>query len=192
MMQRVEIFQGLGGDATHGDISDFYPRYLAALKLAIDTAEPFDTGWYGCKKEIQTARISCLQDPEKVEIQVSCGMDNTNDLIDTAIWEAFGKNDYAGSGYEAMRKRYPGATDAQIERAIERIQDRTHGDITMGDDNYAKSEKVIEIGSPEEAMEAIMATLQELAASSTRELKQRYQSLVNIIRDSMDNLMEEA
>jgi len=188
MLINTNIFEGLSGDAAKWGASDFYE---AALRLALESAEPFDTGWYSTKKESQTARISCLEDPEKVSIEVSCGMDNTPDLIDTAIWEAFGGNEYAGSGDEAMRKRYPQATEAQIEEAISDLEARTHGYITLGDDNYAGASKTVEIGSPEEAMEAIKEVIDELVDQAEQELEGRYQSLVKIIQDDMDGIMEQ-
>ena len=85
MLIDTNIFEGLGCDAAKWGASDFYEAHEAALRLALESAEPFDTGWYSTKKESQTARISCLEDPENVSIEVSCGMDDTPELIDTAI-----------------------------------------------------------------------------------------------------------
>ncbi len=49
----LRIFEGLHGmDGAKWGVSDFYEEYETALRDAIGSGAPFDTGWYGVKKEI--------------------------------------------------------------------------------------------------------------------------------------------
>ncbi len=54
-------------------VGDFYDGNEEELRNAIESGEPFDTGWHGFKKEIQSMRIH--RDENGVEIQVSAAMD---------------------------------------------------------------------------------------------------------------------
>lgn len=54
-METLEAFRR--GDGAHRGLSDWYPENEAALKAALDAHKPFDTGWYGSKHEIASARI---------------------------------------------------------------------------------------------------------------------------------------
>ena len=191
LLQPVKIFESLGGgDAAHWGLTDFYPQHLEALEKALNDAEPFDTGWYSTKKECQTARVSCLEDPEKVSIQVSCGMDSISDLVDSAIWEAYGGNDYAPSGYDAMKKHYPHATDDQIQFAIDRFESQARDWYGFSDDNYEADSSTIEIGDPSEALELIKDTITSLASGCEKLLDDKYQLLVLAV-SNMNEIVEE-
>ena len=54
-------------------VGDFYDGNEEELRKAIESGEPFDTGWRGFKKEIQSMRIH--RDETGVEVQVSAAMD---------------------------------------------------------------------------------------------------------------------
>ena len=54
-------------------VGDFYDGNEGELRKAIESGEPFDTGWHGFKKEIQSMRIH--RDETEVEVQVSAAMD---------------------------------------------------------------------------------------------------------------------
>lgn len=45
------------GDGAHCGLSDWYEEKEAALQAALQAHAPFDSGWYGSKKEIASARI---------------------------------------------------------------------------------------------------------------------------------------
>lgn len=62
------------GDGSHWGLSDWYPENEAALQAALDAQEPFDTGWYGSKKEIASARIRS-EDGIKIKVDVSVSDD---------------------------------------------------------------------------------------------------------------------
>lgn len=76
------------GDAAHREISEFYPRFEAALKAAIDSGEDFDTDWRGCKHELQTIRIK--RENGNVTVSVSQNMVGGVELFEAAFFETFG------------------------------------------------------------------------------------------------------
>lgn len=81
-------------DITYGEyaskwgLTDFYDESAEKLKSALESGEDFDTGWFGCKKEINYAKyVKCGND---FEISVSAHIDDmyeSDDLIYDALWE---------------------------------------------------------------------------------------------------------
>ena len=74
--------------ASKWGISDFYEEAEKDLREALASGEDFDTGWFGCKKEINYARI--VRENEKITVSVTCNMDDLweqDDLIYDALWE---------------------------------------------------------------------------------------------------------
>ncbi|ABM96936.1 hypothetical protein [Methylibium petroleiphilum] len=101
----TRVFAGLKGmDAAKWGVSDFYDDNAEALRCAIATGNPFDTGWYSVKKEIQSARVSRARRNGPITIEVSASMDEARDLLDTAFWKAAGGNAYCSSGWDALTK----------------------------------------------------------------------------------------
>ena len=77
-----------GEYASKWSLTDFYEESEQRLRDAIESGEDFDTGWWGCKKEIRYARV-CREDGH-ISIEVSCHMDDLfdgDDLIYDALWE---------------------------------------------------------------------------------------------------------
>ena len=69
-------------------LTDFYLLSEDKLRAALDSGEDFDTGWFGCKKEIRYARYR--REGEDFTIDVSAHMDDlyeSEDLIYDALWE---------------------------------------------------------------------------------------------------------
>lgn len=81
-------------DITYGEyaskwgLADFYDESVEKLKSALESGEDFNTGWFGCKKEINYAKyVKCGND---FEISVSAHIDDmyeSDDLIYDALWE---------------------------------------------------------------------------------------------------------
>jgi len=71
-MKTLKAFQS--GDGAHCGLADWYPSKEAALRRALKARRPFDTGWYGSKKEIASARISSV-DGKTVDVEVSVSDD---------------------------------------------------------------------------------------------------------------------
>lgn len=85
-MKDIDICYGLY--AAKWGLTDFYEESEKKLKDALASGEDFDTGWWGCSKEIRSARI--VRDDEDVTVEVSCNMDDLFDgdaLIYDALWE---------------------------------------------------------------------------------------------------------
>jgi hypothetical protein len=62
------------GDGAHCGLTDWYPKKERALKRALKRQQPFDTGWYGSKKEIASARVYST-DGKTVLVEVSVSDD---------------------------------------------------------------------------------------------------------------------
>jgi hypothetical protein len=72
LMKTLKAFAS--GDGAHCGLTDWYPNKEAALRRALKARLPFDTGWYGSKKEIASARISSV-DGKTVDVEVSVSDD---------------------------------------------------------------------------------------------------------------------
>jgi hypothetical protein len=68
----LKAFQS--GNGAHCGLTDWYPDKEKALKRAIRSGKPFDTGWYGSKKEIASARIYSM-DGKTVQVEASVSDD---------------------------------------------------------------------------------------------------------------------
>ena len=85
-MKDIDICYGFY--AAKWSLTDFYDESEQKLKDALASGEDFDTGWWGCSKEIRYARI--VRDEDGITVEVSCHMDDLfdgNDLIYDALWE---------------------------------------------------------------------------------------------------------
>lgn len=69
----LSVFES--GDGAHCGLADWYEDKEAALKAALESGQPFDTGWYSSKKEIASARISSDGESVRVEVSVSDDFD---------------------------------------------------------------------------------------------------------------------
>ncbi len=97
-MKTLEAFQR--GDGAHCGLTDWYPENEAALKAALDTHQPFDTGWYSSKKEIASARI-WSDDGDSINIEVS-------------VFDDF---DTDGTGYRSTTEWTLDAVSAAVDAA---------------------------------------------------------------------------
>ena len=87
-MKEIDITENCGCYASKWGISDFYPEAETSLRQVLESGEDFDTGWFGCKKEINYARI--VKADGEIEVFVTCRMDDLwdeSDLIYDALWE---------------------------------------------------------------------------------------------------------
>lgn len=177
---RLRAFAENTGDGCHWGVTDWYPELEAAIIQALEAGVEFTTGWYGCKKEIHSACIS-VKDGE-AHVEVSAGMDDTCDLVDTAVWKVFGGNAYAGSGFEAAKKHFqeigePKA-DEEIEKIFEQIEENSNSTgVTFGDENYANAS-----GTCEANLTALTSKLNELMDEAEGQLDEMYEGLVSICR----------
>lgn len=87
-MKEIDIAEKTGCYASKWSISDFYEEAEKSLRSALESGEDFDTGWFGCKKEINYAKI--VREDGKITVSVCCHMDDfweSEDLIYDALWE---------------------------------------------------------------------------------------------------------
>lgn len=85
-MHNIDIEYGMY--ASKWGLSDFYEESKAKLMDALNSGEDFDTGWWGCKKEINYARI--CRENGRITVEVTAHMDDLydgDDLIYDALWE---------------------------------------------------------------------------------------------------------
>lgn len=84
-MKTIDICRG--EYASKWSLTDWYEESEQLLREALDSGEDFDTGWFGCRKEIRYARI-CREDGQ-ITVEVSSHMDDLfdgDDLIYDALW----------------------------------------------------------------------------------------------------------
>lgn len=93
MTEQLEAFKS--GDGSHWGLTDLYPEKEAALKAALESGEPFDTGWYGSKKEIASGRVHAhiISDGRQIVCEASVSDDfdtpgNGESIAEAATLEA--------------------------------------------------------------------------------------------------------
>ena len=85
-MKDIEFPNG-GIYASKWGLTDFYEGNDDVLRKAIESGEDFDTGEFGCKKEIRYARVH--RERGEFEVEVTAYMDDLwddGDLIYDALW----------------------------------------------------------------------------------------------------------
>lgn len=79
-MKEIDIAENTGEYASKWGISDFYEEAEQSLRDALASGEDFDTGWFGCKKEINYAQI--VREGGEITVYVSAHMDDLWDSED--------------------------------------------------------------------------------------------------------------
>lgn len=79
-MKTIDIAQHTGMYASKWGISDFYEEAEKDLREILASGEDFNTGWFGCKKEINYAQI--IREDGEIIVSVSCHMDGLWDEED--------------------------------------------------------------------------------------------------------------
>lgn len=74
VMKTIDIAENTGIYASKWGISDFYEEAEQSLRNALASGEDFDTGWFGCKKEINYAQI--IREDGEIIVSVCCHMDD--------------------------------------------------------------------------------------------------------------------
>lgn len=87
-MEKIDITRNTGLHASKWSISDFYEEAEKDLREILASGKDFDTGWFGCKKEINYAQI--MRCSGEISVSVTCHMDDLweqDDLIYDALAE---------------------------------------------------------------------------------------------------------
>ncbi len=177
-MKTLEAFTH--GDGAHHGLTDLYPHKMESLQEALAAGEDFTTGWYSSKKEIQSACITVRNGEAFVEVTIS--IDDSSDLIDTAIWNALGRNEYAGSGYDAMRKKYPGITDEQIDQVI----DEMAMECGLGEENTS-----VRRSECNADQESILNTIDNITDDGVEELDTAVESIYEYVENNLDRVTQQ-
>ena len=79
-MKTIDSAEKTGEYASKWGISDFYDEAEQSLRDALESGEDFDTGWFGCKKEINYGQIA--REDGEITVSVCCHMDDLWDEED--------------------------------------------------------------------------------------------------------------
>lgn len=169
-----EIFSGaqLTGDASVWGIADLREPYREALKQALAGGQPFTTGWFSSKKEIQSARVTRTRPKGRIFLEVTAAMDEGVDLVDSAVWDQIGREMGASSGLDALMKsglREQAASEWLLQRAQE-LSER--GDLGEGSSGCREAHLAGSVGFAK-----LLAKLEELADECEKELEWIFQDL---------------
>ena len=166
MAKEIDICYGMY--ASKWGLTDFYEESEQKLKDALASGEDFDTGWFGCKKEIRYARI--CRENGAVNIEVSCHMDDlyeSDDLIYDALWEECGTE------------------DELPEEIIDSIRDAAY-------DSDLNDESGVEETLPQDASyEDICECLSRLENEAERENTEMYNILRDIVKAHVEYMKGE-
>ena len=166
-MRRVDITENTGCYASKWGLSDFYEEAEKSLRDVLASGEDFDTGWFGCKKEIDYAQI--VRDGGKIMISVACHMDDLweqDDLIYDALWEV-----------SKIEKEFPKEIIDSIREAAcdEQLDDHT----TVSESMPADS-----------SFEDIVSMLDKLEGIADCGNKEMYKSLCEIVCSHLEYMKE--
>ena len=155
-MKDIDICYGYY--ASHWGLTDFYEESNAKLVNVLNSGEDFDTGWFGCKKEINYARI--CRDGDTLIVQVSAHMDDLweeDDLIYDALWEEC-------------------HTEEELPECIlESIRDEA---IDVGIDERSEAEETLPADASFEDILAVIERLEGEAMNSNTEMYKQLRAIV--------------
>lgn len=163
----IKKFGYQGYDGSSWCASDFYEKFEEKLTAALATGESFCTGWLGVKKEIVSFCITRIDG--KCWAEVSQSMDDAPGLVDTAIWEAAGKNDVCSCGSDWLGKN---GYDAQEE--VDEIIDG----YLEGRGEFCENAEV----ECEPTLDSIKAALDKAEGITGKLLQDTYEDLVDYMR----------
>lgn len=72
-----ELSYRRGVDGSHWGLADWYPELEEAIQKAVNRGPGYEwtTGWYGSKKEIASANITCAKRELHIEVSISDDFD---------------------------------------------------------------------------------------------------------------------
>jgi len=177
----VRIFKGATDHAKWG-VTDFYEEDETELREALRSGAPFDTGWYGVKKEIQSGRITRPKRNGKLYIEVSTSMDSAMDLADTAMWRAAGGNAYCDSGLDALMK--VGLTEERADETLESVGD----DLGLGEDNTVSRDLWLHAKT---GFDRLCQRMDEILDDADGENEVLFKALIERCKEAFDEIKRE-
>lgn len=166
-------------------ITCFYDDCEALLRQALDSGEDFLAEW-GAKKEITFATVERGAGITYVEVRT--GLDDLPDLVDTAVWRAFGGNDFSTSGFDAICKLHNLDPEKDGEKATTILEEIEDGVQDIYQEYFGGSVDLPRNASFDEIVEA----LERLESKAERDGHVCYDDIVDYIREWWDAVHEEA
>jgi hypothetical protein len=174
---RLEAFAGTSFDeAAKWGVADLYPELEEELRRALDGGRPFTTGWYSARKEPQSGRVTREATWGPVNVEAGVCMDDGKDLIDAIVWEAAGKNEFAGSGREALMKL--GVPEAQVVLQMHSLLDELADVISSGENCEERQETL----PPDASFQDVAGALDALATEADQTQTAAYEEAVEYIK----------
>lgn len=170
-------FEDAGEYAGQWGITDLYEDQEKALVAVLASGAPFDTEWYGAKKEIEYGRISRARRNGPILVQArDCSMDEALELADTAVWRASGGNKVCGSGRQHLANL--GLSDQDIETVLEDLAEASE----IGDDWSTERGSVLHWKS---GLARIKKKLDEMMSECNAESTQVYEGFVELTAERL-------
>ena len=166
MVKRVDLENGMAYAAKWG-LTDFYDGVGEKLREAIESCEDFDTGEFGCKKEIRYARVH--REHGELEVEVNACMDDLwdeGDLIYDALWTV-----------AKSEKELPeDIIDSICEAAID-----------SGVDDHTYCNRYLPLDA---TYETVVETISELENEAEQTNEEMYRILCGIVEDHAEFMKE--
>ena len=163
-MFKIKTIEITDGDyAAHWGLTDLYEDSKARLIEALNYDGEFTTGWFGCKKEIEYAKVERLGG--KLIVNVACHMDDlfdSDDLIYDALWTVTGKE------YELPEDIIDSIRDYVVDNGIE--------DCTV----------LFEQLRPDASFDNVVSCICRLADKANANNGRMYKELCNCVRDHVE------
>lgn len=166
-MKKIDITEKTGWYASKWGVSDFYEEAEKALREALASGEDFDTGWFDCKKEINSGRI--VREDGEITVSVTCSIDDlweSDDLIYDALWEV-----------ASIEQLLP-------EEIIDSIRDAACDD---GIDDHTTMDETLPGSASYEDIVAVLGRLEGAAGDHNHEM---YKELCEIVKAHLEYMAE--
>lgn len=167
-------FEHVGRDCCKYGVTNMDEPAREELARALATNRDFDTDYFTDRKEPYAWRI--YRDDGVLGLEATVSMSEPDDLIDTAVWEAYGKDKYAGSGYEAAMRKWK-FTEEQAENWMRALVQ------AINIQSEANEYHEFAAGNPDQHdLDTVLNTLNELDSLCSGKLEDEYNRLVDFVK----------
>lgn len=156
-------------------LSDFYKDCEEEIKTVWESGEDFTTD-YGCKKEIHYANIERRNGTTTVTARAY--IDELMELIDTAIWRAYGGNDKSSGGYDAVSKIFNLDPNTDEDKIHDRMQEIADSVCEMYEEGHEASSEL----PPGATWDQFVETLDRCETEAATKAEECYQAIVEAIK----------
>ena len=168
----------------HWGLTDLYAEDAANLKQALKSGEDFVFD-YGCKKETHYCTVRRTDGILKVSARAY--IDEIDDITDAVMWEAFGGNDYADSGYGAIAKYHDLDPAENESRILDILEECSEWFVDIYQECF-DSEVVMDDCRDFDAVMDVIAGLEEEVANAAH---QCYEDMVECAKESISAIAEQ-